>query len=74
MLSGAVTGLLASLGLDLVTVGLIVIGIVALELGFGVISGMIKAAGSYSESQRKAAQFKRWDERAEWKASRKGRF
>lgn len=37
----SVSGLMSALGLDLVSVGLIIIGVVALEYGFGVVRWMI---------------------------------
>jgi hypothetical protein len=44
MWSPSVSGLMSALGLDLVTVGGIVIGLVALEYGFGVVRGLIEGS------------------------------
>lgn len=42
MWSPSLSGLMSALGLDMVTVGGIVIGLVALEYGFGVVREMIE--------------------------------
>ena len=41
MFGSAVSSLLAALGLDVVSIGLLLIGVVAMEWGFGVVGSML---------------------------------